>query len=71
MKLIYIGSHFYLESSTHMSCVYTEEGQRSDWGNVESALRQGDSVEIRPATQDELAFYESKLSELKSRSYQS
>lgn len=65
MKLIYIGDHFYIESCTSMSCIYTEDGQRSDWGFVQLALRRGDDVSIRQPTQSELDMYEAKLSRLK------
>ena len=64
MKLIYIGEHFYLESGTIMSPIYTENGDRSDWGHVQSILKTGGSIEIRQATQVERDFYEERLSEL-------
>ena len=67
MKLIYIGNHFYLESGTIMSPIYTEDGMRFDWGKVQVALRQGDSIEIRQATSQERDIYEEKLSEIKNR----
>jgi hypothetical protein len=62
MKLVYIGNHFYRDSNTKMSCIYTENGERSDWGKVQIALDKGHTVEIRPATKDELDFYNKKLS---------
>lgn len=65
MKLIYIGDHFYLESGTMMSSIYHETGERSDWGKVNCALREGDTVTIRQATQQEKDFYEAKLSRAK------
>lgn len=65
MKLIYIGDHFYQESGTAMSPIYTEDGQRSDWGFVQVALRKGESVSIRQATQQELDHYEATLSRFK------
>lgn len=65
MNLIYIGDHFYFESGTSMSPIYTEDGQRSDWGFVQCALRDGQTVNIRPATETERDFYEAKLSRLK------
>jgi len=70
MKLIYIGDHFYRESRTTMSPIYTEDGKRSDWGFVRIALSKGENVEIRQATVLERKFYETKLSRLKNR-YQS
>lgn len=65
MQLIYIGDHFYAESGTMMSPIYTEDGRRMDWGFVQCALRDGQTVNIRPATQAELDGYEAKLSRLK------
>lgn len=65
MQLIYIGDHFYKESGTLMSPIYTEDGRRMDWGFVHSALRDGKTVNIRPATQAELDGYEAKLSRMK------
>ena len=65
MKLIYIGDHFYMESGTMMSPIYTEDGYRSDWGHVQTALKRGDSIEIRQATPQERDFYEARLAEMK------
>ena len=65
MRLIYIGDHFYHESGTMMSSIYGEDGIRSDWGKVQIALRAGQSIEIRQATQQERDFYESHLSRMK------
>lgn len=65
LTLVYIGDHFYSESGTVMSPIYTEDGERSDWGFVQCALRDGASVEIRQATEQERDFYEARLSEIK------
>lgn len=65
MKLVYIGDHFYPESGTMMSPVYTEDGRRSDWGFVQCALRDGATVTIRQATNAERDFYEAQLSRMK------
>lgn len=67
MELIYIGDHFYAESRTMMSSIYTTDGQRSDWGFVQCALRDGETVNIRPATTAEINHYEAKLNELRRR----
>lgn len=65
MNLIYIGDHFYWESGTLMSPVYTEDGQRADWGKVQDALKHGDDVTIRQATDSERVHYENMLRRLK------
>lgn len=65
-KLFYIGDKFYSESGTMMSSLY-EEGTRAryDWGFVNRDLRSGISVEIRPATEEELVWAEKKLEKFK------
>lgn len=65
LKLIYIGDNFYRESGTVMSSIYEENGDRSDWGKVQIALKGGQKVSIRPAEKDELDCYETKLINLK------
>lgn len=65
MNLIYIGQEFYIQSRTIMSSIYTEDGERMDWGFVQRALQDGFSVNIRPATLDEIEKYKIKLSLLK------
>lgn len=64
IKLIYIGDHFYSESKTMMSSIYTLGGHRYDWGFVQRDLKAGHSVEIRPATPAELIPYERALAEM-------
>lgn len=61
MNLIYIGEDFYWKSKTLMSSLYTEDGRRSDWGFVSIALKNGDQVNIRQATEGEIAKYEKLL----------
>ena len=61
MELIYIGNKFYLESGTMMSPIYDVNGYRQDWGKVQIALQNGESVHIRPATQSELIPFNEKL----------
>ena len=65
VKLIYIGDHFYRESGSMMSPIYTEDGKRYDWGFVQVALRNGDEISIRQATQSEKDKYEAQLSRMK------
>ena len=65
MELIFIGNKFYNESKTIMSPIYTVEGERSDWGFVQIALQNGESVHIRPATQREIVPYIERLNQLK------
>ena len=66
MKLIYIGRKYYLESGTSMSSIYHEgTWERSDWGFVQVALDQGENVEIRPATDQEVKKADQMLIETK------
>ena len=64
MELIYIGPDFYRESETIMSPIYTVDGARSDWGFVQIALQNGESVHIRQATEKEMVYYSNRLNEL-------
>ncbi len=57
MELIYIGERFYSKSGTIMSSIYDIFGIRQDWGKVQLALKNGESVNIRPATEKELEQY--------------
>lgn len=68
MDLIYIGDQFYLESGTVMSSIYDMQGNRSDWGFVQTALKKGESVHIRPATEEEKEPYHKYLLLLKKTS---
>ncbi len=54
-----------MESGSIMSPIYDIEGRRQDWGFVQCALRRGESVHIRPATDAERAPYEKRLAEIK------
>jgi hypothetical protein len=56
-RLIYIGDEFYSKTRTMMSSLYTLDGDRCDWGFVQSALAAGRTVTIRPATAAELQSY--------------
>ena len=64
MNLVYIGDHFYSESSTSMSTIYTENGERYHWGWVQRALKKGENINIRQANDVEMKFYNEKLKEI-------
>ena len=61
VKLIFIGNKFYNKSGSVMSSIYTEHGERFDWGFVEVALEEGKEVHIRPASSVELMMFEAEL----------
>lgn len=67
MECIFIGDRFYIESGSIMSSLYTVKGERTDWGLVSNALNNGKSVNIRPATINELEQYTKMLNEIKAR----
>ena len=67
INLIFIGDEFYLESGSMMSSLYQESNWlRYDWGYVSVALRNGNVVNIRPATDAELDKARIMLSHTKS-----
>ncbi len=53
MKLTYFGEAYYNQSGSIIGVLYTHEGERSDWGKVNIALQNGESVEITPATEEQ------------------
>ena len=67
MECIFIGDRFYIESGSIMSSLYKVKGERTDWGLVSNALNNGKSVNIRPATINELEQYTKMLNEIKAR----
>lgn len=64
IKLIYIGKDFYWKSKTVMSSIYTENGDRYDWGFLQMALDEGHEVSIRQANKVELKHYTEMLHDL-------
>ena len=66
LNLIFIGDKFYTESGSMMSSLYTKDWKRSDWGFVSIALKSGNKVTIRPATDKELVNACKMLDKIKS-----
>lgn len=65
-KLFYIGDNFYWNSGTSMSSIYEiNTGVRYDWGYVQRDLSNGQTVNIRPANKEELAWAENRLNLIK------
>jgi hypothetical protein len=59
-EIIFIGDEFYENSRTMMSPIYLiEDGEycRTDWGFVNTYLRNGEEVHIRPATKAEKQLF--------------
>jgi hypothetical protein len=67
IELIIIGDRFYKESQTMMSAVYRENPKgtfhRYDGGFLHLDMMAGKEIHIRPATKEELRFFEEKLNE--------
>jgi len=68
INLIHIGDRFYAASGTRMSSLYqmgVNGPSRYDWGLVNRALEQGHEVRIRPANEEEMAWAENLLAEIR------
>lgn len=66
MKLVSYPSKFYHESGTWLGVLYEEEtGYRSDWGKVQVALDNGESVSIRPCNDAEYGRMCKQLEKIK------
>lgn len=64
IELFFIGQNFYSASRTMMSSIYVAGTfQRFDWGFVSVALSEGKNVNIRQATDAELAWATRKLNQ--------
>lgn len=55
VEFFYIGNDFYWKSGMSMSSLYVDGTcERGDWGMVERIVKEGNTVSIRPATDQEL-----------------
>ena len=70
LTIIFIGEKFYAESGTMMSPIYTENGERYDYGFLRCDLEAGKTIVIRPATGDEFRHYQQQLDKLKAEKKQ-
>jgi hypothetical protein len=53
VALVYFGDNFYTESGSVLSSLYTEDGERFDYGFMKVALQNGYKITIRQSTEDE------------------
>lgn len=64
-EIVFIGDEFYFKSQSHMSSIYQKlpNGNflRYDWGYAACDLREGISLDMRPATKNEKAFFQKML----------
>lgn len=62
MKIVYyLGDKYYELSGTMMGVLYTETGERYDWGFLQRDIRNGQEVLVRPATPAMMAWAEEQL----------
>ena len=68
MQVIYVGDKYYFESGTIMSSVYQIDDagsfKRTDWGEIQEALKQEKEIHIRPATEIEILWADAMLLEI-------
>lgn len=51
MKTVYyFGEEYYYKSGTMMGVLYTQEGNRYDWGFLRQDVEAGEEVLVKPAT---------------------
>jgi len=67
MKTVYyFGDEYYWKSGTMMGALYTDRGERYDWGFLQRDVRNGEEVLVKPATPEMRALADIKLKELQS-----
>lgn len=68
INLIHVGDYFYSKSGTSMSSIYVEgTWERYDYGFVQRDLDRGNTVNIRPANDEELGKAHRMLKEVQER----
>jgi hypothetical protein len=51
MKTVYfLGRGYYFKSGSSIGMLYSEAGERYDWGRIELEIEQGKEILIKPAT---------------------
>ena len=64
MKTVYyFGNKYYAKSGSHMGLLYTEKGERYDWGRLEIDSENGIEILVKPATAEMIAWAEKTLAE--------
>lgn len=62
MKIVYyLGDKYYDNSGTMIGVLYTEQGQRYDWGKLQIDVERGEDVIVRKATPTLIEWAESQL----------
>lgn len=66
MKMVYyFGDKYYDQSSTSMGVLYTDKGERYDWGFLRRDVESGEDVVVRKATPDMIKWADNLLETFK------
>jgi len=66
MKVVYyFGDKYYDKSGTMMGPLYTENGERYDWGKLQSDVHNGEDVVVRKATPEMIQWADKQLEQYK------
>ena len=66
MKIVYyFGEKYYNKSRTMMGMLYTEKGERYDWGYVQRDVDNGQDVVVRKATPQMIEWADKQLENFK------
>lgn len=66
MKIVYyFGNKYYDQSGTMMGVLYTDKGERYDWGFLQRDVENGEDVVVRKATIDMIKWADTQLENLK------
>ena len=67
MNVIFIGEDFYNKSHTRMASTYKIENgelERFCWADIHNAIKEGRTINIRPANDAEMLWAYKKLAEI-------
>lgn len=66
MKIVYyFGDKYYHQSSTMMSSLYTDKGDRYDWGFLQRDVSNGEDVVVKKATPAMIKWADEQLESYK------
>lgn len=66
MKIVYyFGDKYYDKSGTMLGVLYTDKGERYDWGFLQRDVENGEDVVVRKATSDMIQWAENRLEQFK------
>lgn len=66
MKFVYyFGDKYYDQSKTMMGVLYTDKGERYDWGFLQRDVSNGEDVVVRKATPDMIKWADQQLEQFK------